>query len=283
MSALEKLLEFWEGYDPEEGLHQKDKEYFAKEENTPLKKLVLNKPIKKTKNKKKIHSKLIAQPYYGNIKKAHICFLFLNPGFDPDDYDDESEETENGCNFRGVLIKAIKQEEMDYPFYPLNPELKRSKPDSKLKNTDDPRRDWTGARKYWESKLKSVIKYFKEKGLCEENIRNLIQKEFCVIELFPYHSKEFGIPDKHLCLPNGIPSVNECRKYVDELSKDNEKLIIILRKSKIWKLEKNKHILINGPKEARSGTIGPHIETIYKFLEDIDLIKKWKVKCKLCK
>ena len=68
---------------------------------------------------KKLHSGLIPIPYGGDILKAKIYILTLNPGFGPHDYYAESHDTA----FRNARIQQLRQQRLDkaFPFMGLNP------------------------------------------------------------------------------------------------------------------------------------------------------------------
>lgn len=175
----------------------------------------------------KFHLNLLPVPYVGNILKAQIYILMLNPGFGILDYYAEScSET-----YRNLLIKNLKQTLQDdkFPFIFLNPELL-----------------WHGGGQYWEKKLKNIIvTVAKSLALSYVDSLSFISKRIAVLELVPYHSKSFGLSNKDF---NKLytPSVmlDFVKNYVVPRVQNGQACIISTRNSSRWNLPKNENNIV---------------------------------------
>lgn len=143
----------------------------------------------------RIHLEVLPEPYTGN-PEANIILLGLNPG-----YYERNEAFGTGDAFfwktsRANLVHANRE----YPFYLL-----------------DPRNEASPGYYWWSRKLKQPIaRYGLEK----------VAREFCVIEYFPYHSKNFGY--------NGIiPSQRYNFSLIQE-AMGRKAIIIQMRNRKRW-------------------------------------------------
>ncbi len=187
------------------------------------------------RKKNPFHLGLVPVPYVGNLEKADIYILLLNPGFSVLNYYEEYENNE----MRNILKKNINQDflDCDFPFFFLNPKYL-----------------WTGGGQYWSSKLESVLqemslirKYDYSRALFE------LSNRLAVLELIPYHSKSYNLKRKY---ENELGSKREMLKYVNNILVQKAKLdnavIIITRKVDQWNLPNHTNIIKYGNTEARS-------------------------------
>lgn len=236
---MNKLLEFWSQFDIQacksdlihpEDLNILDEGNFQFFRN-------FGDYISNTENlfstKTVIHSGLIPVPYTGNIKNAKVYLLLLNPGFNHNDYHSESLES-----YRESLIKNIRQElDEEYPFMYLNPLFCH-----------------TSGGNYWLKKFDSIINSLHNlKGLSYSDSIKLISKKVCTLELFPYHSKNFGISLKII---NHCPSVLKIKEFLKDDCSNSGKLILCLRNPESWGLlNSNDNIRILLPEQRQSASI----------------------------
>ncbi len=181
---------------------------------------------------KNLHTGLLPMPYIGNLEKATIFVLMLNPGLSAGDYFAEEQP-----EFRNAQIQNLRQENgsIEYPFIFLNPKFA-----------------WHPGFDYWHKKLDDVIKKLaKQSEITYQNAMSILAKNLVCLELFPYHSKSFG-PDSLLKLP----SVNVMLSFVNNVLvpkvEDGKAIIIAARRVKNWELPKHKNIIAYKPSEARS-------------------------------
>jgi hypothetical protein len=199
----------------------------------------LNNPI--------IHSGLLPGPYAGNIRKATIYLLLLNPGFSPIDYKAE-EDQDYLTEIKNQLLQVKLNK--NYPFFPLNPEY-----------------SWTGAGEWWNKKLSPIInELMSKKRISYKQACSIIAKKICSFELFPYHSKNFSISNKILKV---LPSVKIIVDSMQQFYNNEDKLIIIMRKSGFWynkkKNKKNIEIIFGG--KSRAASLKPYTKVIIKYLD----------------
>jgi hypothetical protein len=120
----------------------------------------------------KFHLSLYPVPFTGDLRRADIFLLALNPGCDSADYWTETEptsDTERLC-YRDRLKRNIRQdlEEMEYLFFAL-----------------DPKFAWSTGFVYWERKLGEVV-WTIAKSYFENDYRMALQNLACrlaVVEL----------------------------------------------------------------------------------------------------
>ncbi|MBZ5531215.1 MAG: hypothetical protein LAO20_07275 [Acidobacteriia bacterium] len=171
----------------------------------------------------RFHLSLVPVPYAGNLAKADIFILLLNPGFDFVDYYGESRVLE----FRQRIKQNLRQEfdGIEFPFLYLDPEF-----------------CWHGGFVWWEKKFRDVAtKIAAEKfgGRYLDALRDLAHR-VAAVELIPYHSISF----RDHGLLKDLPSINQARRFAQaELApraKKGDVTIIVTRQSKVWGLGESK-------------------------------------------
>ncbi len=168
----------------------------------------------------RFHLSLLPVPYVGDLIKADIFILLLNPGFDFVDYFAEWRMTK----FKKSLEKNLRQRfrQADFPFLYLNPEF-----------------CWHGGFTWWERKFRDVATRIAEerfRGRYLDAIRDLAHR-VAAVELVPYHSISFR---EHRLL-RLLPSSRHAREFarntlVPRANKGNA-TIIITRQCKEWGME----------------------------------------------
>lgn len=174
-----------------------------------------------------LHTDLYPEPYNGDLSNPKIVFLYLNPGFNEQDY-------EVKMIMRQKLINALNQDfdnNEEYPFCWLDEEYK-----------DKPKDENPGAF-YWN-------KLFDQKNKGNSFLENLAKDEefnrkhvdtrkwlahhVCDIELFPYHSKTFT-GKKAEKLTNICESSKIAKTAVmDAIDKHKEIMFVFMRSIKLW-------------------------------------------------
>ena len=107
-----------------------------------------------------INDQSIPEPFIGNPRSATVILLNLNPGDSAED-----PNTHRDRQFREALLRKLRHEPQDYPFYALNPDFA-----------------WTGCGKWWLAHLRELL----DKAELEPAT---VGRRLCVIEWFPYHSR----------------------------------------------------------------------------------------------
>jgi hypothetical protein len=168
-------------------------------------------------NPTKLHNEMIPVPYVGDILNAKIFYITLNPGYEHGDY--FVNKHTNGLN--DELLNNLKQESLnpEYPFFCLNPEYCH-----------------TGGYRYWDKMLKKLISKIVQNSkskVSEIDVRNYLAKNFAVIEMTGYPSKQSD--RKSL---EQLTSSKLAQSFVkNALEKRENVKIMIARATEFWKVE----------------------------------------------
>jgi hypothetical protein len=202
---------------------------------------------------KELHLGLLPIPYIGNLEKASVFVLMLNPSFGHDDYYGEYKVRE----FRDALIDNLHQtSDCSFMFF-------------------QPRFSWHGGYRYWHGKFGKLIDAHAratKKGYGEA--RKNFERYLAVIQLVPYRSNNSFYDAKidELELESVRHARNFARHLCDE-AKAGKCLVIFVRGVKYWDVEQatvgDPNIVVYAPKDARSASLGPESEggnAILKYL-----------------
>lgn len=193
----------------------------------------------------KFHSGLIPVPYGGDIRKAKIYILTLNPGFKPIDYYAESHDKA----YRKARVQQLQQRNLDkdFPFMGLNPKF-----------------SWKS--NYWKSRLGDIIPMLqKQKNISYKKALSRLSKSIACLEYIPYHSKNFGIKKseiKSMSSPTLIKAFVD--NYVIPKAKRGKAFIIVTRKVGRWltkeqqeELKAIPEVVIYDATESRASYLNP--------------------------
>jgi len=167
----------------------------------------------------RFHFSLVPKPYDGDLNRADIFVLQLNPGFNPADYHAEWEMPE----YRKRLERSVRQEldGLEFPFVALDPQF-----------------CWQPGFRWWERKLRDVATTIAERkyqGRYIDALREL-SRRMAVVELVPYHSIAFD----ERGLIRVLPSAEQGIRFVqDDLLKrvsSGTAIAIAVRKVSAWGL-----------------------------------------------
>lgn len=196
-----------------------------------------------------LHFDLLPVPFVGNLETASVFLLMLNPGFGPHDYFGEYEVP----GFREALLNNLHQVRRNR-FLFLEPQF-----------------SWHGGYAYWHTKLKGVIKALADrKSIRYGHARQFCQSKIAALELVPYHSENFGVPDRII---RDLASAQLAQAFVHEelvpRARKGDCLLVATRKVKNWGLSKEKNIVVYTASEARGAHLSPSSsggQAILKFL-----------------
>jgi len=191
--------------------------------------------------KSNLHVSLRPMPYFGNLEKADIFILLLNPGLGYTDYWGE----ENVKPFRDRLEDSLYQslDAVEFPFMWLDPQF-----------------CWHGGFVWWDKKLRNTILKLAEihfDGSYYDAARSLSKRLAC-LELIPYHSHSFGA---HKLL-NRLDSAIAMKEFVkNNLVPDaaqRAKTLIATRQTKEWGLPTgHESMIVYEGGETRGASLGP--------------------------
>jgi len=146
----------------------------------------------------KINLSLLPEPFIGNPKTAQVVLLNLNPGVG-----DGDRRAHRNPVFRKAIIRNLRNESQEYPFYPLDPNLKN-----------------TPCAGWWLDHLREL---FEDTGLDKKRVA----RRLCVIEWFPYHSQKAYLPKRQIC-PSQAYTFRLAVKALET------KLVVGMRAKKRW-------------------------------------------------
>jgi hypothetical protein len=188
----------------------------------------------------KLHLGLLPLPFVGNVEAADVFVLSLNPGISATDYFGEYQVPE----FREAVVRNIRQTNQRdrYPNYFLNPAF-----------------SWHGGYRYWESKLRWLAhRLAAQNGQSYQAGLSLVSKRVCFIELVPYHSSHFSLPDRVI---RELRSVQEIRRLVTDVvvprALKGDAVVIAMRQAKQWALPKHRNAVVYEGAETRSAHLSP--------------------------
>jgi hypothetical protein len=184
---------------------------------------------------------LVPAPYAGDLARADIFILMLNPGLSTVDLYGEG----GVPGYRDAMLRTLHQElsNEEFPFIHLNP-----------------RYCWSGAYRWWERKLRDLaLALIADQGSYYSALQKL-SRRIAAIELIPYHS---------LVCPSGIlsilPSVRIAKQYVHDVlvprARRREITLIVTRQVKAWglgDLESAPDIVTYNGGQARGASLSTH-------------------------
>ncbi len=188
-------------------------------------------------NKNSFHTDLIPVPFAGDIYKAKIYILLLNPGFSPVNYLEEEKKSFKDALINNILLRGRLDE--SYPFLYLNPKYL-----------------WTQGGQYWLNKFKSYIPIIVEAFTCSEiEALSFISRRVAILQLNPYHSYNFKFNSQLQSIVSSNKIVEFVHKNIIPKTNNNNCLAICTRASKAWGLEEQKNVIVYNSSESR----GAHI------------------------
>lgn len=168
----------------------------------------------------RFHLSLLPSPYAGDLERAQVFVLMLNPGLGLSDYLADSDP--NHSNWQRKMLRQDLGT-TEFPFISLNPDF-----------------CWTGGFNWWEKKLRPVLQVIaneKFDGRYYEAMKFLSQR-LASIELVPYHSRNFRAHK----LISRLQSANSALDYVagDLVPRalKGEIALIATRQAREWNLPK---------------------------------------------
>ncbi len=189
----------------------------------------------------RLHLGLLPQPFFGDVRRATVYILLLNPGLGPDDYYGEYEVPK----YRETLLANLKQEFRDaspIPFPFLNPQFA-----------------WHGGFNWWHGKLAKVIdRLASARRISFSKARSYLGSVIASIELVPYHSPAFKDADGWV---HKLPSVDLARRFVADFVlprvQSGEAIVIATRKVAAWNLPKHPGVVTYSAAQARAAHLTP--------------------------
>ncbi|MBN2569420.1 MAG: hypothetical protein JXB42_08330 [Deltaproteobacteria bacterium] len=243
-----KLLESWENWQPssppfvlDEDLEVLDSQQSGRSVVTHCSwQEAIQAPDFCTPGDRRLHLGLLPQPFFGDVRRASVYILLLNPGLGPHDYYGEYEVPE----YRAALLATLKQQPRigTEPFLFLDPQF-----------------SWHGGFSWWHGKLAKVIERLaSDLGVSFAEARTRLGASLASIELLPYHSSSFKDADGWL---HKLRSVHLARAFVKEFIlprvQRREAIVIVTRKVAAWNLPQHAGVIAYSAAQARAAHLTP--------------------------
>jgi hypothetical protein len=185
---------------------------------------------------KHFHFSLLPVPYAGNLEKADVFILLLNPSLAPSDYYGEYEHPA----FRRALQQSLKQDfqDVEYPFLYLNPLF-----------------CWHHAYRWWEAKLRGIVQAVAKEhhgGRYLDALKD-VSRRVAAIDLVPYHSADSSTGSRMIKLPSAEAARDWVHRCPAVRANDGKAVIVVARQCHEWGLKEIKdHIVCYDSSEARA-------------------------------
>ena len=210
----------------------------------------------------RLHLDLIPLPFMGDLEKASVYVLMLNPGLSPMHYFEYRDS-----RFRQALIANLRQKPAKgvMPFVSMDPQFA-----------------WHDGFSYWHEKLGEVIERIANcSGITFAEAREKLAAKLAVIQLVPYRSAKKPSVE-------GLRSVELVKDYVSKIiiqerCKEKGALVIMARGVSAWKTclpkelrenFKDRRYGDNGGRiiryssgQARGASLNPHAQLIVEHIE----------------
>jgi hypothetical protein len=178
---------------------------------------------------------LLPAPFAGDLGRADIFILMLNPGFEIADFYAGSQHAYAAATEQ-TLRQDLSNEE--FPFMHLNPEF-----------------CWSGGYRWWSKKLHDVARtYVALKGCSYREALATLSQHIASIELIPYHSVS-GPSGALSKLPSAKAALAFVQNELLPTARRGEVTLIVTRKVAAWGIvadaETAKDIVIYGGGAAR--------------------------------
>jgi len=182
------------------------------------------------------HFSLLPVPYAGNLEKADVFILLLNPSVAPSDYYGEYKNRA----FRRALQQNLEQDfqGVEYPFVYLNPQF-----------------CWHHGYRWWEAKLRDIVQAVareQHRGRYHDALK-AVSRRVVAIDLVPYHSAHFSGGSRMTNLPSAETARDWVHRCLSVRAKEDKAVIVVARQYRVWGLEEIRdHIVCYNSSEARA-------------------------------
>ena len=222
-----------------EGIVEKDGEYYAACDEEFLKKIKENSDYTKLADHSKLDLRVIPLHFIGNILKAKLLILNLNPGMDEEYYTFyQNNESYQEMIYNNLTLKKPKFFEFDY--YITNNEgyWSRLKPLFEDEYLEKINRNQSRLKPLFEDEYLEKINR-NQNSEATKKLDEFFTKTVALIEFFPYHSQNFSelgdIFDKTVKEMKGyLPSQQFVFNIIKERVQNGDVVIVFSRSIGRW-------------------------------------------------
>jgi hypothetical protein len=199
---------------------------------------VISSPTFGNPNDNRFRLSLVPVPYGGDLKRAEIVVLLLNPGFSYADY-----YAENNADYKARLRANLLQEfdGVEFPFLGLDPTF-----------------CWAAGYIWWKKKLRKLVAELARQrfaGRYVDGLRHTSQ-HLAFVELVPYHSSSFG----ETALLARLASVRRAQEFARDVlfSSSSTNTVVVTRQAARWLPPRDvSRIIIYDGAMRRGAGLGP--------------------------
>lgn len=188
---------------------------------------------------RRLHLGLLPVPFVGDLRRASVYILLLNPGLGATDYFGEYEVPA----FRRASLQNLKQQpRRRYPFFVLDPQFA-----------------WHGGFQWWNQKLSAVIAVLADRwNVSFAEARQRLAQKLACIELLPYHSTSFA--DRGHWRER-LPSVALAKSFVAShvlpRVRAGKAIVIVTRQARQWSVSPGRGVVLYSGGHARGAHLTP--------------------------
>lgn len=188
----------------------------------------------------RLHLGLLPHPFCGDLRRASVYVLMLNPGLGPTDYYGEYEVP----GYRSAVLAMLRQ---DLP------------PDAIPFMLLDPQYAWHGGFRWWHGKFAGIIAQLADAwSIPFAEARAHLGRQIASIELMPYHSATFSAGGWLGSLPSVALARAFVRDYVVPRVLADEAIVVVTRQAAAWDLPEHPGIVRYSSGEARAAHLTPN-------------------------
>lgn len=235
------LTQFWSSFEPGEAphIHPEDREHLLGIRDGHVLfdnfEAYTRSPHFGAAATKAFHLSLLPQPFFGDLARAEVFVLLLNPGLSHSDHWAER----HSKVYRQRLLASIRQDftETEFPFLWLDPEL-----------------CWTPGYRWWTSRLSGTLRRIADRHHGGDHLAATcsLSQRLAAVELVPYHSRAFAWRSTF----ERLPSTTEARRFVSKLVEEGSKTVIVSRAVKRWGVRPRPPLVVDAG-GGRTAWFGP--------------------------
>ncbi|WP_437877275.1 hypothetical protein [Sorangium sp. So ce513] len=200
----------------------------------------------------RLHLSLVPVPFVGDVQRASVVILLLNPGLKPQDYYGELHVPSFQLRILGNLRQQFDR--VECPFLCLDAVF-----------------SWHSGFAWWNAKLRGIIAVVaKRLQVTYAQARTAVARSIAAIDLVPYHSESYGLP---LRVEQRLRSVQLAREYVQSVllprAATGEVLVIAARKAQAWGIRSSSGVVVYSADMARAAHLTPSSSGGKRILEQL--------------
>ncbi len=192
---------------------------------------------------------LLPLPANGDLRQCDVMILMLNPGLNPLDFEWEA-RPDFAQSTRNCILQTFASEE--YPLFYLDPRFATSPGADYWYG--DPNVATNNPKRRQRKLFQLTEAYAANQGISLDEARRMISQRVAILQLVPYHSRNFNAGR----LINRLPSCLAARRLVQHT--EEKRLIIVMRRIRDWGFigpVETDNLVVYPPNLATSASLSP--------------------------